>query len=466
MNTKFSLFVVMLLTAFSLQTAFSQSGLSDAYLYNTGNGRDLTMTDPYTNQSRNFNTRIILGTVDGDTTKFYCVDINRTLSFPDQCHKDSAVTDPKIVYILNNYQPYNPNPVDELSNLNDEVAATQVAIWHFSDGVNANTITNNNTVRGRALEIITDANLNGVATNVVTTMSINSGASSDDFYVRTLDQNGNPIAVNNIQLAISLGSLSTNIVNTLASGNSPDVTVFNTSTGIITATAMAVIPQGITYACPGKQRLVLALPAIGEKQVTSDWGALPVELTSFVAASNGRDVVLNWSTSSESNNSRFEIERLGSQSGTNVNSEWSNVGSVAGVGTSTVSNNYSFTDTNLATGVYNYRLKQIDFNGNFEYFNLSNEVEVGTPSKFDLSQNYPNPFNPSTKINFSMAKEGNVSIKVFDNTGKQVATLLNEFRSSGFYTIDFNAANLTSGIYFYKMETSGVTKVMKMTLIK
>ncbi|MBK8553858.1 MAG: T9SS type A sorting domain-containing protein [Ignavibacteria bacterium] len=209
-----------------------------------------------------------------------------------------------------------------------------------------------------------------------------------------------------------------------------------------------------------RQSLSIAYPVYGKMTVTADWGALPVELSSFVASSNGREVILNWSTASETNNSRFEIERNVS------NSEWSKVGTVTGNGTSTVSNNYSFTDKNLTSGSYNYRLKQIDFNGNFEYFNLSNEVEVGTPTKFELSQNYPNPFNPSTKINFSLAKEGFVSVKVFDNVGRQVATLVNEFKNVGFYTVDFNAANLTSGVYFYRLEANGLTKVMKMSLIK
>jgi hypothetical protein len=111
-------------------------------------------------------------------------------------------------------------------------------------------------------------------------------------------------------------------------------------------------------------------------------------------------------------------------------------------------------------------LKQIDFNGNFEYFNLSDEVIVGVPDKFNLSQNYPNPFNPSTKIDFEIPRDGNVKISLFDNSGKLVSTVVNGFRSAGYYTVNFSGLNLSSGVYFYKLEAEGFSKVMKMTLLK
>ncbi|MBK8552951.1 MAG: hypothetical protein IPL53_18575 [Ignavibacteria bacterium] len=78
------------------------------------------------------------------------------------------------------------------------------------------------------------------------------------------------------------------------------------------------------------------------------------------------------------------------------------------------SSSYTFTDRGLATGNYNYRLKQIDFNGNYEYFNLNNEVNIGIPLIFDLSQNYPNPFNPVTKINFDLPSDAITVLRIFD----------------------------------------------------
>ena len=189
-------------------------------------------------------------------------------------------------------------------------------------------------------------------------------------------------------------------------------------------------------------------------------GVLPVELASFTASTNNNEVTLNWSTATESNNSGFDIERSAS------NGVWSRVGNVAGNGTTVSPMNYSFTDRNVASGSYSYRLKQIDFNGNFEYFNLSNEVNVGIPTKFDLSQNYPNPFNPSTSINYEIPFDGKVSLKIFDMAGKEVATLVNEVKTAGYYTYNFNASNLSSGVYFYSLSANNFTATKKMMLLK
>jgi len=189
-------------------------------------------------------------------------------------------------------------------------------------------------------------------------------------------------------------------------------------------------------------------------------GVLPVELASFASVVINNDVTLNWSTATETNNSGFDIER------SSVNGQWSKVGNVTGNGTSTVSHSYSFSDRNLASGNYNYRLKQIDFNGNFEYFNLSNEVNVGIPSSFDLSQNYPNPFNPSTSINFDLPIDGKVSLKLYDMNGREVMTLLNEVRSAGYYSVNFNASNMSSGVYFYTLSADNFTATKKMMLVK
>ena len=189
-------------------------------------------------------------------------------------------------------------------------------------------------------------------------------------------------------------------------------------------------------------------------------GLLPVELSSFVSAVNLNNVTLNWSTASETNNSGFDIER------SNVNGQWSKVGNVAGNGTSSVSNSYSFTDRNLASGKYSYRIKQIDFNGNFEYFNLSNEVNVGIPTEYELSQNYPNPFNPSTSINFNLPVDGKVSIRLYDMSGKEVALLVNEVKTAGYYSVNFNASSLSSGVYFYSISADNFTATKKMLLVK
>lgn len=187
---------------------------------------------------------------------------------------------------------------------------------------------------------------------------------------------------------------------------------------------------------------------------------LPVELAGFTSIVNANDVELNWSTSSETNNSGFYIERK------DKDNEWANLGFVNGGGTTNERMNYKYRDNDLLTGEYDYRLKQVDYNGNIQYHGLENKVIIGVPSTYKLSQNYPNPFNPTTKISFDIANSGNVSLKLFDLSGKEVATILNDHKDAGYYTIDFNGSNLSSGVYFYSLKVNGFFSTRKMTLIK
>jgi len=199
--------------------------------------------------------------------------------------------------------------------------------------------------------------------------------------------------------------------------------------------------------------------------INNNGGLVPVELASFTANTTRNEVTLNWRTVSELNNSGFEIERQ-----INGTSNWSKVGFVNGNGTTNNEKNYSFKDAGLAKGSYAYRLKQIDFNGNYKYYNLTGLVSVGVPNKFEISQNYPNPFNPSTKINYDIPFDSKVSIKLFDVTGREVASLVNNVQLAGYYTVDFNASALSSGVYFYQINADGgnqnFAKTLKMMLIK
>ena len=199
---------------------------------------------------------------------------------------------------------------------------------------------------------------------------------------------------------------------------------------------------------------------IDEIYAGTDWGGtLPVELASFTSSVNRNNVNLVWSTASENNNSGFDIER-------SSNGIWSKIGNVTGNGTSSVMNNYKFSDLNLASGKYSYRLKQIDYNGNFEYFTLNNEVIIGSPDKYSLAQNYPNPFNPSTKISFDLPYDGNVNITVYDMSGKEAASLVKGYRTAGYYSVDFNAAGLASGVYFYTLNAGNFSETKRMMLVK
>jgi len=191
---------------------------------------------------------------------------------------------------------------------------------------------------------------------------------------------------------------------------------------------------------------------------------LPVELASFAANVNNREVTLNWSTVAEIDNAGFDVERSVAVNGGEEN--WSKIGYVNGNGSTSEVTNYSFTDRGLSTGKYNYRLKQVDYNGNFKYYRLGSEVVIGVPEKFSLSQNYPNPFNPSTKINYDVPFDSRVELVVFDMTGKEIAKVVNELKTAGYYTVTFNSANLPSGVYFYKLIAGNHVETKKMTLVK
>ena len=160
----------------------------------------------------------------------------------------------------------------------------------------------------------------------------------------------------------------------------------------------------------------------------------------------------------------FEIEWRTSES------QFATIGYVEGNGTITEPQHYNYTDATVNTGVYYYRLKQLDFLGSYEYFDEI-EVDVNGPLSFDLEQNYPNPFNPSTQINFSLAIDSKVSLKVFDVLGQEVANLISANMVAGFHNVDFNASGLNSGVYFYRIEATGIdgtnfTNVKKMILTK
>ncbi len=187
-----------------------------------------------------------------------------------------------------------------------------------------------------------------------------------------------------------------------------------------------------------------------------------VELTSFTGSlNNSGQVVLNWQTATETNNRVFEIERK------TLNGAYTVIGYVNGAGTTTEPHSYSFIDRNVNTGVCTYRLKQIDFDGSYEYSNAV-EISVNGKMRFNLAQNYPNPFNPSTNIEFKIPESGDVSLKVYNVLGKEVLTLINEQKNAGTYSMKFNPESdkLSSGIYFYVLKFKGLQLNHKMIFLK
>ncbi len=194
-------------------------------------------------------------------------------------------------------------------------------------------------------------------------------------------------------------------------------------------------------------------------------GALPVELVTFSVNVHENIVNLNWETATEVNNYGFEIERQKSEEGDQI-AEWSNIGFVKGHGNSNSPKIYSFEDdlSNLS-GSFKYRLKQIDVDGKFKY-SPTIEVEIGIPAKFEVSQNYPNPFNPSTTISFSLPETQQVTVEVFNLLGQVIKTLVNEKLNAGKYNYEFDASNLSSGNYIYRVIAGKNVRIRKMMLLK
>ena len=196
--------------------------------------------------------------------------------------------------------------------------------------------------------------------------------------------------------------------------------------------------------------------------------ALPVEIYSFASEIvDERNVLLKWFTATEVNAFKFEIERR-SESG---KTSWEKVSEISANGNSNSERSYSYKDKNLETGDYLYRLKTVDLNGTFSY-SKSISVKISLPEKFVLSQNYPNPFNPSTNISYSLPADGNVSLKIYDELGREVSILTDKFQKAGYHNLTFDASQLSSGIYFYRLIYSSTdsknnySAVKKMILIR
>jgi hypothetical protein len=212
--------------------------------------------------------------------------------------------------------------------------------------------------------------------------------------------------------------------------------------------------------------IVANVTSFSEFAFGSSENPLPVELTTFTASLSEGKVFLNWQTATEINNYGFDVERTLVSS-----SEWAKIGFVAGHGNSNSLKEYSFIDEPKLDNNYLYRLKQIDTDGKFTY---SNEISVETyrgkslPTEYALYDNYPNPFNPTTNIRYQLPADGKVKLTVYDILGNEVAILINNEQVKGKYeiTFDANKYELSSGIYFYKLNAGKYTAIKKLVLIK
>jgi len=191
---------------------------------------------------------------------------------------------------------------------------------------------------------------------------------------------------------------------------------------------------------------------------------VPVELASFTASVADREVVLHWTTASETNNFGFDIERSEKEN------EFQKIGFVEGNGTTTIAQKYSFVDENLVPGTYSYRLKQIDFNGAFEYSGML-EVAINVPKEFALEQNYPNPFNPQTTIAYELPVATYVVLKIYNVLGEEVKTIVDAEQSPGSKSVVWDGTDnlggrVGSGIYFYRLTAGDFSRTLKLMLMR
>jgi hypothetical protein len=187
---------------------------------------------------------------------------------------------------------------------------------------------------------------------------------------------------------------------------------------------------------------------------------LPVNLAGDVVATAGNEkVTLSWATASETDNDRFEIVRNGRM-----------IGHVAGAGTSPSRHDYAWSEEGLNNGMtYTYTLRTVDINGqalDLATVSATPNFAAGEVSEYSLHQNYPNPFNPVTTIAFDLPDAGNVSLKIYNLFGQEVRTVVSGTLPQGRHVVSFNAGDLSSGVYLYRIEVNGFAAEKKMLLMK
>ena len=193
---------------------------------------------------------------------------------------------------------------------------------------------------------------------------------------------------------------------------------------------------------------------------------LSVELQSFVAVAGDGQVSLQWTTASETNNDHFVLYKRASGV-----ENFTNLAEIPGNGTTSQQHSYQYIDQSVVNGItYEYQIADVDINGveiRHDIIVSATPEAVNTiPTEYALYQNYPNPFNPITTIGFDIKETGNVTLKVFDLLGREVATLVNGEMTAGSHTITWDASGMSSGIYVYRIEAGNFKATNKMLFLK
>jgi hypothetical protein len=207
----------------------------------------------------------------------------------------------------------------------------------------------------------------------------------------------------------------------------------------------------------------------GSWAIANTDAALPVQLASFTAVmAGGSKVQLNWSTVTETNNYGFEVQKSAERADgyqTIANSF------VPGHGTTLKAEQYTYVDETAQSGVWYYRLKQIDLDGAVHYsdgvkVSVMTSVSDTAPMEFGLAQNYPNPFNQSTAIQLSLPRPAYVTLKLFNMLGEKVAVLLSQQLGAGTYTMPYDATGMPSGVYFYLFQAGNYSETKKLVVLR
>jgi len=282
------------------------TGASTAKVFGTDKGQNVKFTNPITNETRDFWAGTFNGDLDGQTAKFYCIDLGHPLatwsSSNQHEYTDNGNTPAEITYILYNYYPFKSLPYSGSLSETKEAAAVQLAIWHFADGVNANTIDNAD-IKSRSLAIIADANANAASISYANTLTIVPSTQTVPngqpglFEIYTKDNFDNPVSGILVQLNASSGTLSTFSVTTDGSGYAGPVSLSqgNDYYSQVSATANVTIPLGTRYVHKtnpnDKQKLVLATPTEGTLNRTAvvnwDFTNGDCDLSNFMTFTQG-----------------------------------------------------------------------------------------------------------------------------------------------------------------------------------
>jgi len=267
-----------------------------------------------------------------------------------------------------------------------------------------------------------------------------------------------------------------NIRNTLIGDQGEDTPDGSGLIAVINFTTKVDAPGNLTFGT------VKWIDNAGAQDLGTDKGdaSLPIELASFEAFYNRDEIVLKWVTESEINNEGFEIFKSENEQSGNyvlISSYRTNEG-LQGQGNSTTRHQYSFIDRRiLPEQIYWYKLADVDYNGNRTFHGPVNASLNSTtiPKEFKLYANYPNPFNPTTIIEFNLPKTSQVTLKIFNILGEEVATLVSARLAAGNHSYKWSRpAGMASGVYLYRLEAGdpsqgigqGFVETKKMVLMQ